>query len=624
MSGGSSGISLDPYMTPQKTPRIRLGFEDTAKIGVSSPFTSAVELASVVPANVKFITFIVKTNVGELLVSSYIDANGAQMFGLPLIKLDAASLSILTMSDLYLEIRRIFRLNTGLMIDFTDSTDNQLAVRVYNPYTSLPDAYYTGMISVCVHIMDSEKSDLCNARPAERLFLQFVRMDEFADDSRYPKNSQMSACDIDEIYAISSMSNYQTCTFLPGSAGPLLPASGGTRRITTRAPQLGDFFGFDDKRTPAKFNFEDYADQIESNLQFCESPLEKYRLWRACFQEDAYTYIKAFEGLHPPPFTFEMLKAYMLTLAPKVLTRETARDDLRKLKMLHFTEKSYLEFQRRFIQATAIIQGYDDNRLRVEFVDKLHPNLIARIVDNNKCPSDPKDVNVVVPDTNPPELFTIKHLQDLAIDVIRREATKSYAGEGNRKGRVSVFDRLGETDSSGTGGTGKRLSKADKKRARKAKNAAATGKDGGATLNSAYTKEQRIKACANTGKYPQGHGKNGKFNDGTPKTCNNCNSPDHLADKCDKPRQNVPSNSVAASNLNKRAKKDITSALRAYTASTASSNPGANSAMSAPPVPTPVQPPRSVTFAASTGNEVAVARGGVSVQRVQQLLTDAE
>ena len=129
--------------------------------------------------------------------------------------------------------------------------------------------------------------------------------------------------------------------------------------------------------------------------------------------------------------------------------------------------------------------------------------------------------------------------------------------------------------------------------------------------NSAFSKEERLKAAAGP-QYPNGYGKNGQFSDETPKTCNNCNSPDHLAGDCKKPKRESKAraaSNVADSNLSKKAKRDIQAALQASLANTQGAAPEAANAV------LNMQQQANVS-----GKDQSGSQRGVTPVRLQQLM----
>ena len=137
------------------------------------------------------------------------------------------------------------------------------------------------------------------------------------------------------------------------------------------------------------------------------------------------------------------------------------------------------------------------------------------------------------------------------------------------------------------------------------------GKSGAASMNSAFSKEERLKAVAGPN-YPNGHGENGIFTDKTPKTCNNCNSPDHLAGDCTKPKRESKAraaSNVADSNLSKKAKRDLQAALQASLANTQGAAPEASTSV------LNMQQQANVS-----GKDPSGSQRGVTPVRLQQLM----
>ena len=158
----------------------------------------SVALKRVTDGDVRRIYALVKTLDSKVLVSSLKDADGNTCFGLPCFTPDALG-SFASMNDLIVHFRDRFRNETGLMIDFNDDGDTELAVTLVDSYSTLfgdHDNYYDGSILACITKVDSYITDLVNMKPVVRQFLQFVDVYEFADDTRFPKDGNLRNLDI--------------------------------------------------------------------------------------------------------------------------------------------------------------------------------------------------------------------------------------------------------------------------------------------------------------------------------------------------------------------------------------------------------------------------------------------
>ena len=546
---------IDPFASPLKPVRIGLGNEGA---GLASPSTD-INTVNHIDNNISWnminrFTVVVKTTDNKLLVSSFNDG-ARDCFGLPIFSIVHGD-NVTDPESLLRAVRQKFRLATGLLIDLNPGNDSEMMVTIKAPYR-IPA--FSATVMIVVSAIDGAPDDLCNKVPTERPFLDFVSMMDFADDVRFPKSNALKQYDVDRIYTIGTHSQYPECTFTRArtTATAVAGASKGYHIPNPRAPSMPIFHGFKDKRTPATFVFDDFCSQSDKLMSKLTDG-EKYITFSMCFHDDAYLLVKGYEEVYPETArTFSSFKKYLEPFVPKANDIDNARSMLKKLEMGAFTEAAFLEFLRDFNVCVSRIGGYSDAQQRETFMSKLNNGLKKTVINDTRCPVDPTLNHAIDPiDPNGVQLFTFDRLVVLTREAVsRRSSLNLHTGDSGK---------APARDSSPGRKSGKRRRREENLKRKRARGNSANG----ASANSAFSRAERIKAVADTTKYPNGEGKNKKFTDGTPRTCNNCNSPDHLAhdSACKKkPQGNSASrNSVTAiadSNLSKKMKSALTKML---------------------------------------------------------------
>jgi len=352
---------------------------------------------------------------------------------------------------------------------------------------------------------------LRNRIVSKRPFLDFVTLRDFANRTRFPRTKSYKR-DISPLYLESGFVNFPNTRFLalpsptPTPTPGLVPGSVPPRLGAYKPTPADKFYGFDHPNTPANFDWKEYVEQTETKLRQNTDPDQKYMAFKDLFVEDAYKYVTEYEAEVPDgdPKTFEGLRDLVQTKSPLATREAKNRHEFDRLVMGDNTEEGYVRFQRDFGSLVTRIGGYTDQMKREQFCKKLSPALLKRIVDNDKCPEVPYVATCFVPDTDPPVPFTYDKLTDLASRLSRKgQSLKTFRSDTPTTSR-NQGNPMGP----------KRL----KREMRRMK------RQGTAKMEAMYTEAERAKI-------PEG--KNGTFKrDGTVKTCNNCNSPDHLASDC--------------------------------------------------------------------------------------------
>ena len=604
--------------TPFRNFTVGLGREGVITAGVESPNTSntvttAIRNALGTEMTVRYLI----RNRTQLLIGSLYDPTfvAGNVFGLP--SLDIADTESTSLSEIHVKIRRDVFTYTSLLVDVEDGSDNELCFYLEMPYPTGSSSSKLQLLCVITKL-DSYRIDFNNNEPARTPLLRFVEMEDFADVTKFPIDALVPH-DIARVYALGTMHSFPLCEFIPDIVAPGLPlgppgGAGTVRSLGTFKPAVcDDFHGFGNVMTPLSFEFEKYAEQCNNRLRQCVTPESKYQAFRDLFKGDAYDYVEAFEKTClPVMYTFESLRDYVLAMSPLAANLDKSRAEFKALHLVSYQkEEEYLAFQRVFNHLVIKIPGYSDVMKRNEFLDRLPDVLLHKIIDDsNKCPVHPRRDDAMDPKI-PGNPYTITVLQAHALDIVRRYQSK----------------RLNSQNGMGTDAA----NPSSKRQRRKSRD---NGKN--AQLRSTFTKQER--QSVGTG------GKNGVFRDGTPKTCNNCNSPDHLAHECTKGPMKLnksqlsdaksgdgsrgsggaakpgfprfaAAGSIDDSNLSKKAKKDLKRFLSAQAGLLPAA--GGNSASAGPS--TPVAP--SITGSQS-GNAGAEVVGGqsLSMDRVRQLM----
>ena len=610
---------VDPFRTPTSVIRVGLGAEDAGGATLTAPATPVAVIGRpIVWANIDCVVVIIRTDIGgdQLLIQSResTDVTGAVpipiIFSPLTIDIDGALGAVTDQNSFLLHLRQQVRLLTGLLIDFEEGSDNRMSVCLMDDYLNSNPVYgWTNTVVVRVDRIEGSLSDLRNPYPADRLFLNWVKLTDLANAAQYPMDPYTSQFDIDLIYDRATTRNYPACVFTQMDAvgRPVGGPGGGPVRQHPRIKLPEPFYGFNDSKNPngKAFRFEEWTEQVVNALTPYPDPGERYIAYRSLFVGDAYTYIKEFEKANPLPNTRTVpnLAAYMQALSPRAIQRDEAKSEFEALKMKQPNESAYLIFIREFTRLTNELGNNNDASLRQSFYAKLHPTIAAALVSDNRCPIDPTEVTVTVPNSVPPVPFLFANMQDLVVELLQRTQVAKTV--------KPVPKRQSEDD--------KPMSRGERKRQRKMAKQGKTLQSATATTpsaNSSFPKDQRIKACANTKKFPDGHGKNGSFADGTPRTCNNCNDPDHLSHDCPKaPRKPSAASAntvtkLSECNLSKKSKKDLRALLQSHVSNSSGTTAAAANADTAQP--------KRVHFDESL-NEQSGSRGGMT-RRLEELL----
>ena len=283
-------------------------------------------------------------------------------------------------------------------------------------------------------------------------------------------------------------------------------------------PEL--WYGVYHKDNPSKLTYADWQRSVEKVLEYSREPEEQaYIFVTRLLVGDAYSQVKEFEErTDPADKTWRNLLKYLAPLNVKIDVEEQAISNLKRTVMKDPTSiPNYYAFRSSFENNRIKGNVSDDFTLRSHWIQNVTKDLREKILDGSEVPTDIQKTECLdksgVPYTYP-KLLThtddcMKRIQQFfRIDQEASSRENLQTPDGKRK----------RTDQhSSDGKKSLKMSDADA--------------DGDKTSTKIRSKGERVKA---------GVGKNGTFKDGTPKTCNGCNSPDHLLDAC--PRGNQASN----------------------------------------------------------------------------------
>ena len=218
----------DPFRTPSSVIRVGLGDEDSGGLTLTAPATPAAVInRPIVWANIDCVVVIIRTDAGgdQLLIQSRksTDVDGVEpipMIFSPLtIDIDGTLGAVTDLNSFLLHVRQQVRLLTGLLIDFEEGSDNRLAVCLMDDYLNSTPAYgWTNTLIVRVDRIEGSPSDLRNPFPADRLFLNWVKLTDLANVAQFPMDSYTSQYDIDKIYNRATIRDYPVCYFTQQNA----------------------------------------------------------------------------------------------------------------------------------------------------------------------------------------------------------------------------------------------------------------------------------------------------------------------------------------------------------------------------------------------------------------------
>ena len=169
---------------------VPLGSEDASGAGVTVSSDTIPNVMTTINSwgydQYDSLRFVLRTP-DKLLVSSNDEYTGYPTFGaLPIfINTDPANPNVTNEDELCKVARTEFFEATGLLIGMQDGSDNELKVKITEPYS--PTGPYSSTLLITVVNIDTRMSEFLNKKPIEHPFLAFVPMDKFADDVRYPK-----------------------------------------------------------------------------------------------------------------------------------------------------------------------------------------------------------------------------------------------------------------------------------------------------------------------------------------------------------------------------------------------------------------------------------------------------
>ena len=276
------------------------------------------------------------------------------------------------------------------------------------------------------------------------------------------------------------------------------------------------WYGIFHKENPKNLTFADWSSHVTVATEYYgDDEDHSYLYVKALMKGNALVSTVEYELLRSAagqPRTFRSLLEFLKPLNQKVEVKSSAVTKLENttMKMPH-TTTNYYSFKADFERNKNEGQIVDDHTLRKCWLQNIVTPLRIALYQRTDTPADMKDVNSFKPDMTPYTYMDMlahtdqEHAKQQALHRVNVEAgTQETAGKR----------KTGEEDVSG-------LSRRQQKRAK-----AQLRSNDSRVFHSPFSAAERKPSAKLK------EGSNGTFNDGTIKTCNTCNSPDHLMGSC--------------------------------------------------------------------------------------------
>ena len=339
----------------------------------------------------------------------------------------------------------------------------------------------------------------------------------------------------------------------PGIIPPVLPAAAASHRMSRQLEPVkpNAFYGLTDSRTPKGFDFLTYDQQ---NIDYVNSVAnateeERYLFYASQYQATALAYRQEFEKLYVgvDDRTVKNLSAFV---RPQIVPATRAQDALNKLKALKMksppTFQNFHSYRTEFETHRRDATLEDDYLARDLFLKGLTEPVRKQVITSELCPPSIDTPTCIQHDGVTP--FLVADLVQLTEISVQRMNALFRANQKRPASEDTVMrDNKGGKRQKGGGGKGGK------------------GAQMHAVVNNRpitpFPKHERGTTV----------GKNGAFRDGSPRTCNGCNSPDHLFHDCTRQRtspqmQNLGKHAVV---LTKKQAKMAFAALNSMSADAA-------------------------------------------------------
>ncbi len=291
------------------------------------------------------------------------------------------------------------------------------------------------------------------------------------------------------------------------------------------------FYGIDHPSTPKDFLWSSYESALRSYIApgvAVMAPSQLYTTIRGYLSNgyaelDVTEYEKSMGGESSrPTWTYDGLIKFVERRNHRSNQKTESTAAIKKLRMTKCTNYDLGTFRSLFSRHRRRGEIEDDRTLREHFFNGLHPEIQKKVLDVSATPPDPTAANVFHTGTATP--YTLEDLEKEA----EAQTNRYVLNQTLVRARTPVFpadEPRGKFQRTGKGGKGSyHATKGSKGKSSKGGKGGSKGAKG--STNSNFTAEERQK---------MGVGRNGVFaRDGTPRTCNICNDPDHMSYDCPK------------------------------------------------------------------------------------------
>ena len=286
-----------------------------------------------------------------------------------------------------------------------------------------------------------------------------------------------------------------------------------------------------DKPGEIPFNFEDWEKHmllfVGSTYLDTPTPMdikEGYNFVCSVLLGEANMYQSDFEKLHPftQSHTAHNLLSFVKSQCVKTSKYLTENEKLKELRIdTPATPDAWVKFTALFSSHSSRGGIDDDHVLRTHMLSSLSRTLLGELSDHVDTPITYSYPHPVLKDNSGP--YTLAHMKKTLLEIILKNHNKFIQLQDHKRQQGD-----GKWQQVPTGKRGNEQQATTPRKKGKGDKGKGGGKGGKGKPSSTvhyFTRDQRVNVKV---------GRNGPFADGTAKTCNNCNSPDHLALSCPK------------------------------------------------------------------------------------------
>jgi hypothetical protein len=337
------------------------------------------------------------------------------------------------------------------------------------------------------------------------------------------------------------------------------------------------WYGIYNASNPKSLSFDDWRATVSTVIEYTnDTAPQAYTYVKSLLRGDSLSLLHEYE--HLTPVTSRSADGLLDFLRPRNVKTDIENVALQKLQNTKMkspaSSDNYYKFRSQFEKNKLDGKITDDATLRLNWMKNLDGELKGKLYDLSTTPATVENVDCRIPGSR--DLYTYDMLLS---------ATDSLQTKMQAKHRS---DQASSVPASG-GGRGKKRHAADAQ----LRLTDTDNSDKRPMPGILFSKEEREAV---------GKGKNGTFRDDSPRTCNNCNSPDHLLGECKQTaRKNAfvvksrsdsrnESKSAESNNLSKNKFKKVKAELRQLKASLTSMsndsvpvNPSTTDAFQPPP-----------------------------------------